>query len=299
MKPRAPNEPGASQDEKAEYSRLLARLTPPPAVHEEYRRRVDSYLWMTGPALRAGQPGGVTALKLRRSELFEGREYLIAYVADEWLRGIAPNSDAIASPMVEPSAENDLLMQVPPLVFLPQSKRRARSNEFRSIVEHEIVHINQALLGTFPEPPVGGTAAELLDHLVARTACEYEACFLQGVRWPTEHPAQLSVTLEHWCLARGYTQALEHILLAVVQMDVRPVEVERFLDLLASSLPDHLRRMGADDLLASWFQERLETHLAMAIQQVMTPHPAVMEHEAFRAAGRWLRPRLGIAPKAE
>ena len=44
----------------------------------------------------------------------------------------------------------------------------------------------------------------------------------------------------------------------------------------------------------------------MAMQQVMTPFPAVTEHAAFRAAGRWLRPRLGIAarpradtPKAE
>ena len=297
MRTRAPSDTGASQEEKAKYTRLLARLTPPPSVHEDYRCRVDGYLQMVAPALRVQQPGALTALKLRRSELFEGREYLVAYVSDEWLRGIAPGCDAVASPMAGPSAENDLGMQVPPLVFLPQSKRRTRSNEFRSIVEHEIVHINQALLGTFPELPVRGTAEELLDDLVASTAVEYEACFLQEVRWPSEHPAQAGVSLEHWCLLRGYTQALEHILLLVAQIDARPGDVERFLDLLASSLPAALGRVGADDDLGSWFRERLEGHLAVAMEHVMAPFPAVADHPAFLAAFEWLRPRLDDASR--
>ena len=296
-----------SPDEKAKYERLLAQLTPPPSVHEEYRRRVNGYLDMIGLALRVGPSNGLVAVRLRRSELFAGREYLVAYVEDEWLRGVAPTCDAISSPMTGAAAESGLLVDVPPLVFLPQSKRRARSTEFRSIVEHEIVHINQALLETFPEPPVQGTAEELLDHLVARTAGEYEACFVQGMRWPTDHPAQAGVTLEHWCLARGYTQAIEGILLLVVQMDVRPADVEGFLDLLASSLPAALGRVGADGDLGAWFRERLEGHLAMAMQRVMTPFPTVMEHPAFQAAGRWLRPRLDAvagrprsdAPKVE
>ena len=306
MRARAASELGASRDEKARYARLLTRLTPAPSVHEEYRRRVDGYLYMIGPALRAPQPGGLTALRLRRSELFEGREYLVAYVADEWLRGVAPECDAIASTMAGRTADDGLLVQAPPLVFLPQSKRRARSSEFRSIVEHEIVHINQALLGMFPEAPVQDTAEGLLGHLVAHASAEYDACFLQLVRWPSEHPAQAGVSLQHWCLARGYTQALEHTLLLVVQMDARPPEVERFLDILASSLPAALERLGADGDLASWFRERLEGHLAMAMQRVMTPFPAVAGHPAFRAAVRWLRPRLdaaarprAVAPKAE
>ena len=299
MRPRAPSRPGASQDEKAKHTRLLARLTPPSSVHEEYRCRVDNYLRMTGPALRAGQPGPVTALKLRRSELFGRREYLVAYVADEWLHGIAPGTDAVASTMAGRSARDGLLVQAPPLVCLPQSKRRARSNEFRSIVEHEIVHINQALAGTVPAPPAQGTAEEILEHFVARAACEYEACFLQGVRWPTEHPTQLCMSLDHWSLLRGYSQALEETLILVVQMDARPEEVQRFLDLLAWSLPAALARAGAEDDLVPWFRERLEGHLVTAVRLVMASLPAVADHPAFRTVFEWLRPRLGDAARPQ
>ncbi len=87
-----------------------------------------------------------------RSEFFSGREYLIACVSDEWLQEIAPGYDAISSTVANQSGDDLSGLPLPPLVFIPQSKRRARNRFFRSVVEHELVDINQVILGTFPEP---------------------------------------------------------------------------------------------------------------------------------------------------
>jgi len=282
----------ASLDEREKCARILARLTPPAETYRLYRSRVDAYLDMVAPALRGPRRGAVVAFRLRRSQLFGGLDYLVAYVDDEWLRRIAPECDAIASPMSGRRAENLAGLQLPPFVFLPESKRRTRSAGFGSVVEHEFVHVNQALLAMLPEMPAARGADELLDYLAARTAVEFEACFVQEVRCPIQHPAALELSLGHWCLLRGYTQALEDVLHAVVELDARPEAVMRFLETLESSLPAVLGRAGADCDL-SWFQERLASHFAIAVQNVAAPFPAAMDHPAFRAVALWLRTRLG------
>jgi hypothetical protein len=288
-----------SRDEQEKSARLLASLTPSALAYTEYRQRVDGYLSMVGPILRGLNHQELKGVRLRRSVLFDGLEYLVAYVDDDWLRRIAPECDAISSAMAGQGGEQGPWFQLPPFVFLPVSKRRTRSEEFRSVIEHEFVHINQVIQGTFPKLPVGREANDLFEQLLGHTAAEYEACFVQTVRWPTAHHVQFDLSLEHWCLVRAYGQALEHVLFSMVDLDFEPREVERFLDALSSSLGESLQRIGASEELASWFPPRLDDHMLVAMQQVLSPSPSVKEHPAFRAAGRWLRDRLGIPPRRQ
>ena len=273
-----------SQQELDRYAQLLAKLTPSPSAFEAYRSTVDNYLSMIAPVLNAREPG-IPLYRLRRSELFEGRQYLVAYVEDAWLNEHAPGCDAIASVMAE-------RWEVPPLVFLPDSKRRARSAEFRAVLEHEFVHVNQAILGTFPRWPDGKNAADLLAYLMEHTAAEYEACYLEMVRWPATFPTEYGVSLEQWCLLRGYTQALERILFAISELEADPAEVTLLLTTLATSLPERLRAIGAIAEAADWFGPRVDLHLGTAMSQVLKRSQKSRESPTFRAAGKWLRARI-------
>ena len=279
-----------SRAEQEAFTRLLARLTPSETAHEEYRFQTNACLDSFGSALRLAPQGDLRSLRFRRSELFNGREYLVAYVDDNWLHRIAPDCDAIFSPM---TGQSELGLQLSPLVYLPESKRRARNNVFRSIIEHEFVHLNQALQGTYPVLPAERNAGSLLNLFWSQTASEYEASFLQFVQWPEVIPAVAAdLSLDHWCFLRGYSQALEHVLLAAAELNFPALEVEGFLNELSVSLSDDLQRIGATVDVASWFPPLFTNHLLIALQNVIAFHPSTKEHPAFRSAGLWLRARL-------
>src|SRR5438034_9442798 len=95
-----------SPSERRRFRRLLAKLTPSSSTYREYHERAERYLGAHDLLLPAvsygGQYGAVTRLKMRKSELF-GPEYLVAYVDSEWLRRVAPDSHAIASPILGPN----------------------------------------------------------------------------------------------------------------------------------------------------------------------------------------------------
>jgi hypothetical protein len=286
-----------SRDEQSKFGELLEKLTPSASAYHEYRLRVNYYLTVVGPLLHRLGQHPLKGLKLRRSQLFNELEYLVAYVDDDWLHQIAPNCDAIASAMAGQQGDDGLLNELPPFVFLPESKRRARNKKFLSILEHEIVHINQAILGALPGPMEKRKADDLLDQFAGEMAAEYDAYFLQAAKWPTPDHIHCDLSRDHWCLLRGYTQALEHALFTLAIMDFPPDEVEQFLEGLSSSLLPILRRICVSEDLASWFQPRFLHHLAIAIPQVLSSFPDAARHPAFHAACEWLTPRLGATPK--
>jgi hypothetical protein len=283
-----------SEAEKELARSLLAKLAPDPATYQTYRVQVDTYMDLVQPLLGRDRQGYMVELRLRSSELFGGLEYLVVYVTDEWLLQIAPHCDAISSAMTWGQGTGEQAEQVPPFVFLPESKRRARNEAFRSVVEHEMVHANQAILGTFPTLPQDRLGVTLFDHFMQRTSAEYEAEFLQETRWPGEHHLQAKISLEHWCLLRGYSQALEGVFEVIAQLGYPPPEVECYLDTLVASLPAAFQGLGASEDVVAWFTGLLDQHLAIAMQQVLSRSPSVKENPGFRAAGWWLRPRLGI-----
>jgi len=283
-------EPTSAETKKA--SRLLKRLTPSSSAYREYRILVDAYLNTIAPALRYGQHEFLRGVRLCNSELFSGREFLVAYVDDSWLRKISPELDAAASPLFGQQHHPELHSQLPPFVIIPESKRRARSNAFRSILEHEFVHINQVILSIFPGPPEKLRAEDLLHRFFKEIVAEYEASFVQIVRWPDTFVGHADVSLEQWCLLRGYGPALESALSLPVILDFPVSEVERFFNILSTSLPDGLRRIGVHRDLISWIQPLFYGHLGVAMENVVAAIPVAKEHPAFRAAVYWLHARI-------
>jgi len=282
-----------SPSERRRFRRLLAKLTPDSSTYQEYHERAGRYLAAHDLLLPAvsygGHTGAVTRLRMRKSELF-GPEYLVAFVDSEWLRRVAPESDAIASTMLGP----DLNSAPPPLVLVPEARARSRSESFRSVLEHEFVHINQALLGVFPYESAGGRAKNLVADFLAYTGAEYEANVLQLTQWPRLYPCKCPLSLDHWCVLRGYSQALEKTLMAVAEHNLSSDEVSRFLDTLPKALPSGFKRMGVHKQLARWFQERWNQHVYAAIAHLCNALPELKDNNAFRSAGRWLKIRLGV-----
>ena len=130
-----------------------------------------------------------------KSNIFQ-KKYLLVYIKKQWFQELDPRCDAIASPSLifinYPS---------PPLVIIPGRQLPARDKVFLSILEHEIVHVNQAILGKFPAEPGKGHFGNLIADLIDFTRAEYEANIIQhvklpdGVLWPKEE-----VSLEEWCI---------------------------------------------------------------------------------------------------
>ena len=282
-----------SPSERRRFRRLLAKLTPGSSTYREYHERAERYLAAHDLLLPAvsyrGQNGAVSRLQMRKSELF-GPEYLVAYVDSEWLRRVAPESDAIASPTLGPDSN----LAPPPLVLVPEARARSRSESFRSVLEHEFVHINQVLLGVFPSESAGGRAKNLVADFLAYTRAEYEANILQLTRWPRLYPCELSLSLDHWCVLRGYSQALEQSLMSAAERNLPSGEVSRFLDLLPKALPAGFDRIGVGKKLAPWFQERWNQHVYAAIAHLCNALPELKDNNAFRSAARWLKTRLGV-----
>lgn len=265
----------ALEGRKAE--KLLDDLRPSAAAYRRYRRRADGFLRDSGGPLSASSYPGkcVTALLMRKSIIF-GREYLIACTNPRWFRRGFPSADAFATPGIELGS-----ILSPPLVFVPETKIKSDGQDFRSILEHEFVHLNQIILGTFPESPKG-TAGELLEWLFRATRAEYEANLLQLVRWPRLFRSarkKHGFSLEAWCVFRGYTQGLERIVSAVIGKEIEKKEFARFLGLLPDALPTGFRRMGFDGQMGEYCATRVTQHATTAIEiltesSVKYPAPA-------------------------
>lgn len=270
--------------ERRSVARLRRRLTPDAARHRAYLGQVDAYIAESRVAslrlLHDGRVGRVTALELWRSVLF-GRRYLVASVEASWYHAAAPASDAMTSTL---SGANAL----PPLVIVPHRRPRPRSERFRAIIEHEFVHINQALLGTLLPSPRGPSRQRLANLFFTRWRNEYEAHVLQAHRWPQFFPRGFGLSLEHWCVLRGYTDALEAVVVAVWRGEFRPRDLVTFLNRFSGRLPSWLRRLGVDETLTAWFRRHFVLHVAVALLNLTRTRPSFGKSAVFRAGHGWV-----------
>lgn len=225
-----------------------------------------------------GQRLRLETIRWQRSVLF-GRDYLIAHVEDARLNEVAPECDALAAGT-----------NFGPLVLVPLRRRKARSEVFTSILEHEFVHVNQMLLGRFGLNPVGRSVPEALIAFTTEAAAETEANLIQLSLWPRLFPLDLGLTLEHWCVLRGWTAALER---AVLGGFCRPNLVGRFLSALGKAAPSLAKQLGASRPVASWFAERHAGLVRSAAELHLERLPELAETPALRATAAWLvRPSL-------
>jgi|GEM_PF-2272995 len=283
-----------SLGERRKFAALRRRLTPDAATHRAYLRQVSDYVAESRAApprlAHDGHIGRVIALELWRSLLF-GRRYLVAYVEASWYHAAAPASDAMTSTLSGMGA-------LPPLVIVPHRRRRPRSKRFRAIIEHELVHINQALLGTLVPPPRGAARRRLASLFFTRLRSEYEAHALQAVRWPQFLPHGLGLSLEHWCVLRAYTDALEGVFVAAWRGEFRPRDLKIFLDHLGRRLGWWLRKLGVDETLTVWFRRHLALHVAVALLSLARARPGFGKSAVFRTGHKWVG-SAASAPSAQ
>lgn len=214
-----------TERERAIYERVLARNTPPRAVIEEYE--VDAG-YFRNVLVRGGPSEGFHGASLRKSILF-GSRYLCVYLNDQrfLIEGHTYNAFCRASWGTFPS----------PVICLPRSRVRDQSRYFRSIVEHEIVHANQALckrlhsiamerdddpfavlLGRPKKQPRVLTVPECVQEVSAFATAEFEAYFLQRSHWPDEGSGDTArfiteFTLFKWCFAQAWVDAMHRLLM--------------------------------------------------------------------------------------
>jgi hypothetical protein len=273
-----------SLGERRKLSGLQRRLTPDAARHREYLRQVSTYVAESravAPRLaHDGHVGHITALELWRSHLF-GRRYLVAYVEASWFHAVAPASDAMTSTL---SGMNAL----PPLVIVPHRRRRPRSERFRAIIEHEFVHINQAILGALIPSPRGTPRQRLATLFFTRLRNEYEAHALQTVRWPQFLPPGLGLSLEHWCVLRAYTDALEGVFVAAWRRKLRPPHLKAFLNRFPRRLGWWFRKLGVDTTIVFWFRRHLVVHVSIALLNLARIHPGFAKSAVFQTGHSWV-----------
>jgi hypothetical protein len=270
--------------------RLIASRTPGRRRYQEYREDAEIYVeaHRTQPLALSGE--GVVAtnmqLSLRRSVLFE-RDYLIAWVDPGWLQQVAPGCDAIAS-VLQPI----LAFTPPPLVIVPSNLRRSRSEKFVSILEHEIVHINQALCSVFRADAPASSVDDFLGNFYQHMIVEFEANFVQGATWPAsvvEHLRRFAMTLEHWSILRGHTQALERVLRHFATKGTLEPVISGFLAAVPRSAGERLRPLRLRKEMVSWFEGRWANDVLTALSILQEQGLDVVSSLAMQSVGRWLK----------
>ncbi|MFH0900064.1 MAG: hypothetical protein V2A73_05490 [Pseudomonadota bacterium] len=276
--------------EMQRFDELVARLTLSDSVYAEYRAHVDRYLDKldTQPAAISyqGMVGCILRTRLTKSVLFD-LDFLVAYVDTDWFRSAAPTCDAVSSAGFVASAEEP----PPPVVLVPADRIHARSQRFRSVIEHEFVHVCQALLGLLPGSARGRAAGGAFESFFSIMRAEYQANLLQLTKWPALYPHDFGISLEHWCVLRGYSQALAQTLLAATADGLPPIEVSRFLDTLAIVLSDVIHQLDVDPGLTGWFVDRIPAHLVVALTNLLEASPGLAQSETLKAIARWLQAR--------
>jgi hypothetical protein len=267
--------------------RLIQSRTPSERLYSKYREWADLYVdahRRERPILRLPDGHEVRAqLGFRRSILF-GRDYLVAWVDD----GLAfqkamPEMDAVMSPV------SVSWMPVPlPLIVAPGRRRQSRSEGFQAVIEHEVVHANQAILGLRIPELQARSLSRLRECFFTYTGLEHEAHFIQSVRWPLPlNFGEVVLSLEEWVLLRAYTPALEEILRRTALGRIPKGIIANFLDEVPKRAPLRLARMGCSPDLVRWFQARWAADVSCALQ-VLDSQGVDLQGAPLRSVFAWL-----------
>ena len=255
--------------------KILEKTTPSPKAHAAY---LDQVKWFHREfndlsTVLPMDKVQIKSLRLVKSKLFN-REYLVALADRSWLQKIAPRTDAIAT---DSMTFIDLVL--PPVVLVPNFKSLPVTRKFRSILEHEFVHINQAILGRFHKG-FGGSAPNLLDALVKYTFCEYEANLIQLSHFPKVF--RPPIPINEWATLRGYTQALEGLIRNhIYSTDNKPETMLECFNLLEKALPEKFGEVGLCEATARDYVEKLPQFLLTAVKVIMESDPSVQQNSRF------------------
>jgi hypothetical protein len=252
---------------RALAGRLMRARTPAPRQYARYLDAANLYAdayQAECPTLRLPHGFETEAeLEFRRSILFK-RDYLIAWARDEQaFKEALPGLDAIMSPVLVSWMPRPL-----PLVVAPARHQGSRASGFLSVLEHEIVHANQAIAGLAIPELQSGSLRDVIEYFFEFTRFEYEAHLFQNVHWP---PGKLTfgtvkLSLDQWILLRAYTPALEEVLRGISDGRIRRGNSGGFLNGVPDQAGRRLSRIGCGKEVISWFRARWSMDVACALR---------------------------------
>ena len=272
----------ANHQKKA--SQLIRGLTPPKSRYDAYvdvaryfKREFNDLNRLVPEHQRK-----IQRLEMMTSKTF-GQKYLVGFITRDWMAQIAPHCNAIASPSV-----SFIDLSSPPLVLIPGSTL-PRGRQFSFILEHEFVHVNQAILGRFPNLSIcelseGAMFLELINVVQA----EFEANFIQLVHDPKSlSDNKLGVSLEKWCLLRGYAQGIEEALLRMTSAGLPLDRVKKFVGLIDARLPSEFKKANLNNRIGQEFVDDLEYMVQVALLNIQKSRPEVLKNPGFMGVFKW------------
>jgi hypothetical protein len=220
----------------------------------------------------------ITGFDVVRSSLFK-REFLVLGVDSVALMAACPHSDAIAASLARE--------RLPPVVLLPRlGRRRLDSPRFRSILEHEFVHVVQMLSGRFVATVQTDSLRAWRRRFFERMRVEYEANTLQLTASSVLFPRTGGLSLDRWCVLRGYVEALEEVVETMAATSEASM-VDQFLDSFIMRLPRDFTNAGIEISHVPWFVEHWRFHLETALLRVTEDRPHLKGSPGLVAAARW------------
>lgn len=265
--------------------RMLKARTPSRQVHHEYLEWAKSYCRISRkhPARFRLRGTLMTArLDLYRSVLFS-RPYLVAWIDDNDDFGRAfPGTDAVVTPI-----SDEWLLRPMPLIMAPMWRRARLAEEFTEILEHEIVHVNQQLMGS-PVPGYSAkTSSDLLECFFHDVEIEHEAHLIQYLHWPpTPMLEKTKLSIDQWTLLRAYTQAVEEIFRRTARLELPRRIIAPFLEAVPEDAVPRFAKIGCTRELVSWFQARWRLDIPIAVQVVVSQG---MDRSDLKCVTDWLQ----------
>jgi len=275
----------SSPECEEELEKILQSVTPSNEIHQDYLDEVNGFVkeynYFVSIAKAEGHKLPVKKFKLVDSHIFK-RKYLVGYADNEWFRSFAPTFDAVASPSF-----SSFNLQSPPLVVVPESNSRSKNSKFLSILEHEFVHVNQAILNNFPE--TNSFSKKPINIMMSYALAEYQAYFIQYSHFPESHLEfkKYKFTIEYMAVLMGYTQSLERLVQAIYQGQLSATQVNKLLKDLPKNFPSEFEKIGINKSYGHEYAKNFAPYLSIAIQKILN-FPAQPKNDGFTALTKWV-----------
>ena len=225
-------------------AKLILKLSPSKDTYDRYERTCREFIEHLSLSKRKKSTGHILKASMYSSKFFK-RKYFILSVDQVWFDQIAPHCDAVAT-----SSLSHLGTTAPPLVVVPGSGI-PKSRKFKSVLEHEIVHVNQALLSEFPNLDACTLQVkQIFPELMSYTKMEFEANFIQLAYDQTlAPPAEFGLSLDEWSHLRGFTGGLETILFRMMKEGSSDAKLNRLVNKMRKDLPAAFRSISLSEAI--------------------------------------------------
>lgn len=253
-----------NQDKKA-AAEIIKRLRPTKKLHTEYLKSAQSCManFKYYKSLMPKELSNLYKMEIVHSLNFD-LNYLVAFANKKWLSALAPSCDAVAS-----SDFQFANIKAPPLVIVP-GKNISKKPGTLSILEHEFVHVNQAILGQISNLDSCELKDKtLFEHLMRHTVAEFEAHVIQLVNDPTLlPPPEYKMTLIQWCYLRAFTSGLERLVLRMLQNKISKNNLDNFINYLKANIENGFLKNNLDLKVATEYVKSMDYFVSAAFKNI-------------------------------